>query len=133
MSSDLWGDPDSAIAKIEEQVAQAQEHAQRAQAVQEEIASLAATARSSRGEVLAQVAPTGRLVSIELNDDVVALAPRELARMIEATVQDAHSRAAAKAVEVTATAFGEDSPVTARLRDEADALVARPEPGLRYE
>ena len=133
MSSDRWGDPDAAIARVEAQVAQAQENARRAERLQAEIGSLSAIARSARGEVTATVGAAGRLVSLDLGDDAMELEPRALAHLITATVHEAHGRAAARAVEATAEAFGEDSPVTARLRDEAAALTAGPDDGIRYE
>lgn len=113
-----WGSPDAAMARIDEQIAEAQERAQRATQVRIEMDALRGQAISSRGEVRATVDVSGRLVDLVLTEDAVALRPADLSRMILETTAAAAVKASRLAVDLTADAFGETSAVTERLRAE---------------
>lgn len=129
-----WGSPDAAMARIDEQIAEAQERAQRASQVRAEMDAVRGQATSSRGEVRATVDVSGRLVDLVLTDDALALRPAELSRMILETGAAAAAKAARTAVELTSDAFGDASAVTERLRAElAERTPARtPDSDIRY-
>jgi len=115
-SSNMWGSPDEAMARVNAQVAEAQQRAERATAVRIEMDALRGKAKSPKGEVEVEVDTSGRLVGLELTSDALELGERALSKLIIET-----SRAAGAgelAVELAADAFGAESSITARFRDE---------------
>jgi hypothetical protein len=58
---------------------------------------------------------------MELSDAALDLRAKDLSRLIVTTAQAATRDAGQQATELAAAAFGEDSPVVARLRDEVEA------------
>jgi len=111
---------DAAIARVEEQVAAAQARAAQAQQVQADIDAVRASATSPRREVTVTVDATGRLAGVRLSDAAYDLRPDALGRLIVETANRAQRLAGEQALEITATAFGADSPVVAHLRDELE-------------
>jgi len=128
-SSSMWGSPDDAMARVNQQVAEAQERAKRATEVRLEMEALRGTARSPRGEVSVEVDTSGRLLGLTLTEDAMELGERELASLIVATTHAAAARAGEKAVELAAEAFGEESATTTRLRDEITERNQKASPG----
>ncbi|GAA0412503.1 YbaB/EbfC family nucleoid-associated protein [Leifsonia naganoensis] len=113
-------DADLAVARIEEQIAEAQERARRAGEVRQEIDALRGSATSPRRELTVTVGASGRLVAVEVNDAAYRLSPRDLGRLIVETANAAQRQAGAKAVELASEAFGEESGIVAHLRDEVE-------------
>lgn len=113
-------DADAAIARIEQQIADAQRHAERAREFQSEIENVRGVARSPRRELQVTVDASGRLAAIELSDAAMELTPRALSELIVATANAAQRDAGGKAVEIAAEAFGRESGVVAQLRAEVD-------------
>jgi hypothetical protein len=62
----------------------------------------------------------GRLAGVELSDAAMELAPRALAQLLVETANAAQRDAGAKAVDIAAEAFGQESGVVDRLRAEVD-------------
>lgn len=62
----FWSDPDASIARIEQQIADAQAQAVVAQQLQEQLTELRGSASSRRGEVTAVVEIGGRLSDLRL-------------------------------------------------------------------
>jgi DNA-binding protein YbaB len=113
-------DADAAITRIEQQIAAAQQQAERAQQFQAEIDGVRGVARSPRREVQVTVDAAGRLAGVELSDAAMELAPRALAQLLVETANAAQRDAGAKAVDIAAAAFGQESGVVDRLRAEVD-------------
>lgn len=113
-------DADLAVARIEEQIAQARERAERASEVRQRIDALRGTAVSPRRELTVTVDAGGRLVSVEVADAAFGLSARDLGRLIVETANAAQRQAGAKAVEVASEAFGEQSGIVAHLREEVE-------------
>lgn len=117
-SSNMWGSPDEAMARVNAQVAEAQQRAERATAVRIEMDALRGKAKSPKGEVEVEVDTSGRLVGLELTSDAMDLGERELSKLIVATSRAAASKAGELAIELAADAFGQESSITARFREE---------------
>ena len=76
---------------------------------------------------------SGLLVELTLTQRALEWDEKTLAKNVMDTVNAAHRKLGEQAVALSAEAFGEDSPVTARLREEADARSIKPaEPGIGY-
>jgi hypothetical protein len=114
----FFDDPDAAIDRVQADIRAAQERAVRAVEVKAALDRLRGRARSARGEVTAEVDPSGQLLDLHLADDAVELSARDLAALVLDTVRAAGREAGRQALAVTAEAFGEDSPVTEHLRGE---------------
>lgn len=114
-------DPDLLIERVQQQVKQAQQRAQAAQQMRAEVEAVRGKAYSQRRELAVTVDASGRLVDVELSDAAMDLRARDLASLIVATAQAAARDAGQQAMDLAAAAFGEDSPVVARLRDEVDS------------
>lgn len=116
--SSYFDDPDAAIERVQADIAAAQERAVKAAEVKQTLDRLRGRARSPRGEVTAEVDPSGQLVDLRLADDATGIVARDLSALILETVRAAAQDAARQALAVAADAFGETSPVTTQLRDE---------------
>ena len=114
-------DPDILIARVQEQVAQAQQRAQAAQQMRAEVEALRGTATSPRREVAVTVDASGRLVDVDIADAALDLRAKELGRLIIETAGAAQRDAGEQAMAVASRAFGENSPVVDRLRAELDS------------
>jgi hypothetical protein len=113
-------DADRAVARIEEQIAEAQERARRATEVRQRIEALRGSATSPRRELTVTVDASGRLAAVDLTDAAYRLSPRDLGRLLVETANAAQRQAGAKALEVASEAFGADSGVVAHLREEVE-------------
>ncbi|WEG09296.1 YbaB/EbfC family nucleoid-associated protein [Microbacterium horticulturae] len=120
-------DPDVLIARVQDQVAAAQQRAQAAQQMRAQVEAVRGTAYSQRRELSVTVDASGRLVDVELSDAALDLRARDLSRLIVTTAQAASRDAGQQAMDLAVTAFGEDSPVVARLRDEVQARTGQDE------
>ena len=116
--TDFYGDPDAALARVAEQIAQAQERAARASEVRAAIDRVRGRARSRRGEVTVEVDVTGRMTDLRLDDEAMSLDAADLAGLIRETVTLATRDAGVRAVAVSDDAFGEGSSISAHLRGE---------------
>lgn len=133
MGDDLWSDPDAILARVEEQVRQAQANAVKAQQLEADMKSLVGRAVSPGREITAGVSASGLLVELVLTEKALDWDEKALAKHVMDTVNAAHRKLGEAAVTLSADTFGEDSPVTARLRAEADARSIKPaEPGIGY-
>ncbi|WP_152650617.1 YbaB/EbfC family nucleoid-associated protein [Demequina aurantiaca] len=134
MSQSPWTDPDAAITRVEEQVRQAEAVAAKAQALEKEMKLLVGSAQSPRREASVTVTVQGALVDLQLSRDAMELDERALSKIIVETVAKAQRNVGERAVALTSEAFGEDSPITARMRAEADERDSLPATdGIRYE
>lgn len=117
-------DPDAALAKIQRDIATAQERAVRAEQVKAEVDAVRGRGRSPRGEVVVEVDASGQLRDVDLTDAAMALRPDELSRLIVEAARAAQREAGGRAVTIMGEAFGEDSPLTAHLRTEVEQRYA---------
>ncbi len=111
---------EAAIARIEQQVAEAQVRATQAQQVQADIDAVRASATSPRREVTVTVDAAGRLAGIRLADAAYELRPDALEQLIVETAGRAQVLAGEQALEITRVAFGADSPIVGHLAGELD-------------
>ena len=134
MGVDVWGDPDAVLARVEDQVRQAQVNAVKAQQLESDMKTLLGRAVSPGREITAGVSASGLLVELTLTERALEWDEKTLAKNVMDTVNAAHRKLGEQAVALSADAFGEDSPVTARLRAEAEARsIATTEPTIGYE
>ncbi|CAN5303011.1 hypothetical protein BH11ACT3_BH11ACT3_12390 [soil metagenome] len=115
-----WGDAESTIARVREQMAETLERAERAQALKGQIGAVRGKSKSPRGEVEVEVDATGRLIGITFTDDAAELAPAELSRSVLGAVAKAQRLAGDQAIALTADIFGENSETVGMLRAEID-------------
>ncbi|ACQ79308.1 hypothetical protein Bcav_1047 [Beutenbergia cavernae DSM 12333] len=120
MPMSAFYDPDEALARVEADIAAAQERASAAQEVRAKIDEVRGVARSERGEVVAQVDPTGLLRDLELSDAATRLRADALSTLIVRTVRAAMQDASRQAVAIMDDAFGAGSAVSRQLQDELD-------------
>lgn len=134
MGGDVWGDPDAVLARVEQQVLQAQVNAVKAQQLEADMKSLLGRAVSAGREITAGVSASGLLVELTFTERALEWDEKTLAKNVMDTVNAAHRKLGEQAVALSAEAFGEDSPVTARLQAEADARSVTPtEPTIGYK
>jgi DNA-binding protein YbaB len=120
----FYDDPDAALARVQQDIAQAQARAERAVEVRASIDRVRGRARSPRGEVDVEVDATGQLTDLVIDDAAMSLRPAELATLIRETVKAAGRDAGRRAVAVTDDAYGEGSSISTHLRDEIEARWA---------
>jgi len=119
---------DQMIARVNAQVAEAEERAAKAREMRIEIEQVRGRAFSSGNTVEAVVDSTGRLTGLSLSEAALDQSPGALAALIVKTTQAAHRRAGEKVIEKAAEAFGEDSDVVERVRGElAEKIVPDPD------
>lgn len=118
LDGSLFPDAEATAARIERQIADAQETARRAELMKVEYEAIRGHAASPRGEVEVTVETSGRLTALRLADDALRLEPEALSALILSTAALAQQEAAAQSLTLVSDTFGEDSAVTAHLRDE---------------
>jgi DNA-binding protein YbaB len=116
------GDADAAIARVEDQIAQAQARAVQAKKLRADIDALRGVAASPRREVTVTVDASGRLANVEFADAALEMVPRDLGRLVVETANKAQRVAGEKALALTAEVFGENSSVVDHLRAELDRM-----------
>lgn len=116
-----WGDADAVIARVNEQIAEAQENAVRAEQVKQDIDGLRERASSPRREVTVTVDASGRFTDLELTREAMMLAPDALARLVVETAARAQRGAGQRAIEIAAEVFGAESLAVDHLRGEVAA------------
>ncbi|WP_307313631.1 YbaB/EbfC family nucleoid-associated protein [Microbacterium sp. SORGH_AS_0421] len=114
------GEAEAAIARIEQQVAEAQVRAAQAQQVQADTDAVRASATSPRREITVTVDAAGRLAGIRLADAAYDLRTDALEQLIVETAGRAQRLAGEQALEISRAAFGADSPIVERLAGEID-------------
>jgi DNA-binding protein YbaB len=133
MSTPIWGDPDSVLATVEDQIRQAEAHAAKARELEANMRTITGRATSKDRAVTAAVSASGLVTELTLTQDALELHERDLARSIQDTVNAAHRSVGEQAVALSAEAFGAESDVTQRLRDEASAREQLPtDPDITY-
>jgi DNA-binding protein YbaB len=115
-----WDDADTAIDRIQEQVAQAQATAAKAQEMQQRIRDTRGVAESRGGEVRATCDASGALTDLTLESNAADMSVKELGRVILETVTAARTKAGAKAIAIAEDLFGEDAPGVQMMRAEID-------------
>lgn len=111
-------DPLAALARIEGDVAAAQERMRRAEAAQIAIAEVRGTGRSRRGDVTVEVDAAGVLTDLHLTEPAVQQSAASLTAAVLLAVRDAQVQAGSRAVAIAEEAWGTDHPVVDRLREE---------------
>ena len=114
-------DADEALARVQRDVAAAQERAARAQEVKTRIDAVRGVGRSPRGEVTVEVDASGMLRDVRLTDAAMDLRPADLEKLITDAARAAQRDAGSRAVAVAQDAFGEESPMVTHLRAEVES------------
>lgn len=122
MSDYFSGAADAGISieRVQQQIEAAQLQAERAQHLEAKITAIRETARSPRGHVAVTVDASGRLTGLDLSREALRWQPGALANVIVQAAHAAQRTAGARAIDLTAVAFGADSGVVERLRIELD-------------
>lgn len=113
-------DDEAALARIQNDIAAAQERAVRAQEVKARIDTVRGVGRSPRGEVLVEVDASGMLRDVTFTDAAMVLRPDDLAGFVKDAARAAQRDAGSRAVALTQDVFGEGSALTERLRAEVE-------------
>ena len=113
-------DADGALKKIDRDVEMAQARAKQAADAQGAMAAVRGKARSKDGDVAAEVDSNGVLTDLKLTDEALEDQPEDLARSIREVVREAQSDAGKQTMLIADNAFGEGSPVSARMRSELE-------------
>lgn len=119
--SDIGGfdaDADATIERIQQQIVEAQQRAEAATAMRQQVEAVRGVGYSPRREVTVTVDASGRLLSVDLAESALQFNARALGKLISDVALDAQRKAAAKAAELAAEVFGEDSAVVSHLRGE---------------
>lgn len=96
-----------------------------------ELETIKVTHTSPDGRVTVEVDSDGRLTNLRLSSDAAALSPSQISAAVMQTYQLAAREAAARAAELLAPVFGDDSPVVDRFHRRVDAPSAANEQGQR--
>lgn len=125
----MYTNADDVRASIAADVQTAVDRAQKAQQFQGELSALRGTATSDG--ISATVDASGGLLELSLPRDLSYRSGTDLARSILAVVRSAYADVAGQAAQAAADAFGGDSPVTGRMREELDrrATILANDPG----
>jgi len=133
MTEPTWTDPDAVLARVEDQIREAQAHAERARDLESQMRTIVGRAASPDNAVTAAVSASGLVTDLALTEAALEQHERDLARTIQETINAAHRSVGEQAVALSAEAFGEDSAVTHRLRDEAAEREKLPnDPDITY-
>ncbi len=133
MTDNPWTDPDAALARVEDQIRQAELAAVKARELASAVQAQVGKASSPGREVQAAVNAGGVLTELTLTEKALEWDERALARAIKDTINAAHRKVGEQAVALAAEAYGEGAPITERLRAEAEARSAQPdEPTIGY-
>lgn len=124
---------DALIARVNAQVVEAQERADRARQLRIGVDEVRGKASSPRNEVEVAVDSSGRLTNLQLTDSALEYRASDLAALIVKTAQAAHRKAGEQVIGLAADAFGEDSDVVTRVRGELAERVPEEESSIGYD
>ena len=96
-------------ARLDEQLAQAQQNLQRAEAFAQQALALQARARSEHGEVSVEVDSAGVPSDIEITSAAFTLTPQALSELVLAVTHQAHRDVTQKYETLVHSAFGESA------------------------
>jgi DNA-binding protein YbaB len=117
-------DPDEALARIQRDIAAAQERAARAQEVKTRIDAVRGVGHSPDRDVEVEVDASGMLRDVTLTSAAMDLHPDDLSRLIVDAAREAQRDAGNRTVALAQDAFGESSPMVAHLRTEVEQRYA---------
>jgi len=116
MSDEMFAEIEAARARVDAQIAEAEQRRSAMDQLAGEVKELSASARSARGEVTATALPGGKVSAVQFSDAALSLGPGALSRLATSTIAQAQHEAASAAVERTAQLLGDDSPFVHELR-----------------
>lgn len=119
-----YSSPDDALARIDRDIAAAQERAERARAFRQEVDRLRGTATVDG--VTATVDITGVLSDLRLPRQLAYRDPDSLAASVLAAIRAAHAEVAATAREAAEREFGADSATATAFANELSTRFADP-------
>lgn len=115
-----FSDPESAIARVELQIQQAEARAATATQLRQQLDAVRGVASNRENDITATVDPTGRLVDLVIKDSALELSGADLTRTILELTRRAGRQAAETTLELSAEAFGAEDGLTTRLRGELE-------------
>jgi DNA-binding protein YbaB len=120
MSDELYDDIDAARARVDAQIAAAEQRRAAVHRLANEVGQLTATAQSPRGEVSATAQPGGKVTAVRVTEEGLSLSADALSRVLTETVAQAQHSAAMTAVDRSSELLGADSPFVQNLRLQAN-------------
>lgn len=114
--TDLSPEAQERIQKIEDQIAEAKQRAERANRLRDEVDAMRGDASSAGREVKVEVDSIGRLVNITFNDGALSLTPSSLGRVVLDTYNKAHAEMGSRVMEKVGEAFGAESATADAMR-----------------
>lgn len=121
MSTEELSDTIAALnAKIDAQIAHAQDLAAESAKLEEEVAETTATVSSADGRVTVTARPTGGIESVQLSSNSTATDPAALGALITATIAKAQRAAAEQVLASMSLTLGESSPLVEAVRNDID-------------
>jgi len=108
-------------AKIDAQIAHAQELAAESAKLEDEAAQTTATVSSADGRVTVTARPTGGIESVQLTSISTSTDAAALGGLITATIAKAQRAAAEQVLDSMSRTLGETSPLVAAVRVDVDA------------
>jgi len=107
-------------AKIDAQIAHAQDLAAESAKLEDEVAETTATVSSADGRVTVTARPTGGIDSVQLSSISTATDAAALGGLITATIAKAQRAAAEQVLASMSLTLGESSPLVAAVRNDID-------------
>lgn len=117
MESPLDPQAAAAINRINDQIAAAQEHAEKAITLRDKVESIREQATSPNREISIEVDSLGRITNLELTETAYTHTPTKLAKLILATFNQAHRLAGQATITMAEATFGTESQSVAALRE----------------
>lgn len=115
-----FSDPEAAIARVEQQIQQAEARAATATRLRQDLEAVRSSASNRENDITATVDPTGRLVDLVIKDSALELSGADLTRTILELTRRAGRQAAEASLALSADAFGAEDGLTKRLRGELE-------------
>lgn len=127
MTSDPMDALDEARRRIGDLREQARANAERTSALSEDARSVVVTVASRHGEVQVTARVGGVIDDLTFNETAEDLSLAELATLTQRTIAEAQHKAMTALAARGAELFGDDSPITAQLRADADRAFPTPD------
>lgn len=114
---------DEKLRRIDEQVAQAAQHAEKMQVLAAQIRSISTAVSSPGGEITVNVDVSGRLTNITFGKSAYDLRPEQLTRIVLDALDEGYRRNGEQSVALAAETLGEASATVEQLRENVEVYA----------
>lgn len=114
---------DEKLRRIDEQVAQAAQHAEKMQVLAAQIRSISTAVSSPGGEITVNVDVSGRLTNITFGKSAYDLRPEHLTRIVLDALDEGYRRNGEQSVALAAETLGEASATVEQLRENVEVYA----------